>query len=598
MSTLLLVLGFLGVFFPSIEQKSQNQNYYLNKSRIEKLNSLFDIDPDAYNLEFFSLEQQLEKADSKELLIELYLSHGSQLFFLGKYDSAIVVLHKGLLLYSNKSNEALIPINLTLSSLFHYKSNGDSLRYYHTQVSKSISRDSPYYGKYLLNKALISSRSSDFKAAIELIFEAIAIFEKNNDLNELAIAYNNLAFSYERLGDIETHIMYLFKAVELNKKQGNTFHLVMNYNNLGTTHREKDLLDEAIAFYDSAFIQLQKLNDPLPLAQNLMNRGNIYKRKGDAEIAEPLYLEALSICEANNIHYGEMLCKINLGDLYRQKRQYDKSREVLASALDLSLRLKAKREEALVYEKQAWLARDLTDFSTAYHLLDRYHVLNDSLVNESVRKEANALREKFEVERKEKEIIALSKEKLYQQFLIVVLLLGILLLVIVLQFLVNKNRTSRLQLIASQNLNQLKQETLALREKDLMEQTMEKLVLQEHLNTLMEKIKEENFNMVLQKVKTIQTKENPLDRMIDKFRLLHPQFINQLKTDYPQLTQNDLEFCSLIKMNLSTKEIAQLLRITVESVFTKKYRILKKLNLNKETDLNTWVHALSLQKAS
>jgi DNA-binding CsgD family transcriptional regulator len=125
-----------------------------------------------------------------------------------------------------------------------------------------------------------------------------------------------------------------------------------------------------------------------------------------------------------------------------------------------------------------------------------------------------------------------------------------------------------------------------------MEQTMNSLVLKEHLNTLLKRIEEEHIDGMDQKIKMINQKQNPWDEMIKKFKLLHPQFINKLNQDYPQLSKNDIEFCSLIRMNLSSKEISSILRITTDSVFTKKYRILKKLNLNKDIDLNSWINSL------
>nr|NQU91355.1 hypothetical protein [Bacteroidota bacterium] len=53
----------------------------------------------------------------------------------------------------------------------------------------------------------------------------------------------------------------------------------------------------------------------------------------------------------------------------------------------------------------------------------------------------------------------------------------------------------------------------------------------------------------------------------------------------PNLTQNELKLCSYLRMNLSTKEIAQMLNISLESVTTKRYRLRKKLQLENEENL-------------
>ena len=59
------------------------------------------------------------------------------------------------------------------------------------------------------------------------------------------------------------------------------------------------------------------------------------------------------------------------------------------------------------------------------------------------------------------------------------------------------------------------------------------------------------------------------------------EFICTLKRDFPKLTSNDLRICTLLRYNLSTKEVAQHLAIGPGSVNKARYRIRIKLNLSK-----------------
>ncbi|QDK77674.1 hypothetical protein EXU85_03320 [Spirosoma sp. KCTC 42546] len=68
------------------------------------------------------------------------------------------------------------------------------------------------------------------------------------------------------------------------------------------------------------------------------------------------------------------------------------------------------------------------------------------------------------------------------------------------------------------------------------------------------------------------------------FNKVHEQFLKHLLEKYPDLGQGDLKLAAYLRMNLSTKEIAQLLNITSRSVELKRYRLRKKLNL--EADMN------------
>ena len=77
-----------------------------------------------------------------------------------------------------------------------------------------------------------------------------------------------------------------------------------------------------------------------------------------------------------------------------------------------------------------------------------------------------------------------------------------------------------------------------------------------------------------------------------KFTQVHPNFNTNLKAKYPVLSSKDISFCSLIKLNLSNKEIANLLQVSHESVITKKYLLKKKLSLTAEQDLFQVVNSI------
>ena len=79
------------------------------------------------------------------------------------------------------------------------------------------------------------------------------------------------------------------------------------------------------------------------------------------------------------------------------------------------------------------------------------------------------------------------------------------------------------------------------------------------------------------------------DRVVEEFDLVHNDFIKRLKDRYPELTNNEILMCAYIKMNLSTKEIAPLLNISVRGVETMRYRIRKKFQLERDESLTDFL---------
>ncbi len=69
------------------------------------------------------------------------------------------------------------------------------------------------------------------------------------------------------------------------------------------------------------------------------------------------------------------------------------------------------------------------------------------------------------------------------------------------------------------------------------------------------------------------------------FDQVHVNFIDRLRKKYPQITANDEKLCAYLRLNLSTKETAQMMNISVRGVEASRYRLRKKLGLSNEENL-------------
>ena len=66
-------------------------------------------------------------------------------------------------------------------------------------------------------------------------------------------------------------------------------------------------------------------------------------------------------------------------------------------------------------------------------------------------------------------------------------------------------------------------------------------------------------------------------------------FLKKVKNAHPTLTPNDLRLCAYLRLNLSSKEIAPLLNISVRSIEIKRYRLRKKMELSHEQGLVEYI---------
>lgn len=119
----------------------------------------------------------------------------------------------------------------------------------------------------------------------------------------------------------------------------------------------------------------------------------------------------------------------------------------------------------------------------------------------------------------------------------------------------------------------------------------------DHLKTELLSIKEDlgnrfpdkYFNRLAHQIEIHLSADHDWEIFQTNFNRVHGDFFKKLSAEFPELTPGDLKVASLLKMNLSSKEIAQLLNISVRGVENKRYRLRKKMNLPEEANLTEFM---------
>ncbi|HAQ20292.1 MAG TPA: regulator [Prolixibacteraceae bacterium] len=97
------------------------------------------------------------------------------------------------------------------------------------------------------------------------------------------------------------------------------------------------------------------------------------------------------------------------------------------------------------------------------------------------------------------------------------------------------------------------------------------------------------YDTLIQKIDDNMSSQDEWKVFEANFERAHEQFMKTLKDNYHDLTPSDLRLCAFLRMNLSSKEIAPLLGISVRGVENHRYRIRKKLNLDGDSNLTDYI---------
>lgn len=100
---------------------------------------------------------------------------------------------------------------------------------------------------------------------------------------------------------------------------------------------------------------------------------------------------------------------------------------------------------------------------------------------------------------------------------------------------------------------------------------------------------ERQYEKILRKIEGHLSSEARWESFKKHFELIHSDFFKKLKADYPQLSTSEIKLSALLKMKLSTKDIAHQLNLSVRGVETRRYRLRKKLELNSDIGLEEFL---------
>lgn len=98
-----------------------------------------------------------------------------------------------------------------------------------------------------------------------------------------------------------------------------------------------------------------------------------------------------------------------------------------------------------------------------------------------------------------------------------------------------------------------------------------------------------NIKSVISTITKNITQEDSWTVFKEAFDNADTDFLKKVKLAHPSLTPNDLRLCAYLRLNLSSKEIAPLLNISVRSVEIKRYRLRKKMDLSHEQGLVEYI---------
>jgi hypothetical protein len=149
-------------------------------------------------------------------------------------------------------------------------------------------------------------------------------------------------------------------------------------------------------------------------------------------------------------------------------------------------------------------------------------------------------------------------------------------------------RNEKLQAELSYKSNELASSTMAIIKKNEFLMNVKEILSNQKME-LGSRYPDKYYEKLVKKIDDNMTSQDDWKVFEANFERAHEKFLKTLKDSYRDLTPSDLRLCAFLHMNLSSKEIAPLLGISVRGVENHRYRLRKKLNLDADGNLTDFI---------
>lgn len=441
-----------------------------------------------------------------------------------------------------------------------------------------------YKARIIGNLGLLHYFDEQYEPAIELILEAKAMSEEAGDQRSVGIATSTIGSIYFQWGKLDTAEVYYKKALEIKKELNNSLLMTTDIVNLGLIYQRLNKLDSALVYTNRALELAQSNNDVAGIIDIYGDLATLNMKLGNPEKASGYAAESLEMSKK----YGSLT-------LIRD-----------------------------AYEVMYFVHDSLGNYEQALANYEQFKTYSDSVLNETSRVELINAREKYESDKKEQEIALLASENtIYKQRMIIItgsFILGFILLAAFMGRSITQKRkaleleekerqiTETKKQLAEEALNNERLKTRHI-ETELTNYALHIVEKNELLESIRTQINDIRFEVTNREVRkelaslemkvfqntALNNEKDELEKRVDQVCDGFFKGLTELHTD---LTEREKRLAALVRMNLSSKEIATILGIETKSVTQSRYRLRKKLNLETDESLASYLKTIQFEGAT
>jgi len=447
-----------------------------------------------------------------------------------------------------------------------------------------------------------------YSSAFDYGGQALFLAEQFKDTFLLSEAYNKYGILNYLFYQKDDAIKYLNKSVELSKNlkktNGNTPQLRSRYFNLALAHRKFENYNMALTYLDSCYALGNKETPYIDSEKGIiLLKQKKYNEAIPVLIASAKQFEKIEdLKDPKNTKGYLLVIYAHLAEAYEGIKDYTKALQYYSKAyLSLENNKRYMSHKASILERYGWLEYKVGRYRQACERLREASEINEKHFSTRTISNADFLttRDKYQesIQQKDKEIaiqnllIAEHEKKMLRINVILYSLVLFILLFIIFIYTKHKIKKQKRAFIEIEEKEKEAKLQLEQKNKELTASTLKLIEKDELVDQLSMHLKNiASNNEIDGLLKSISQQSKTLwDDFNSRFMAVNEGFYENINNRFPELSPADLKICALIKLNFSGKEMAHLLGISINSVNKARYRLRKKMNLDRKVNLSTYI---------
>lgn len=473
---------------------------------------------------------------------------------------------------------------------------------------------------FRLNLGQVNLETGKYAQAAKILTEELKFADSSGNEFNQSLALKSLAKVAHSANNLPDAIALSKRSLQILKRIRVSDEYSSQLMNLGIYFKDAGMNDSAMAAYREAFRLIAERGDSLGMIRVRFNMGNVLKNQKKYDEAEYEMKQIMRFCKSHNITEGQIFAMTALSKIYKETGRLQQSVASVDSALALARKQNLVTVFSRLYNNQHEVLAALGRYQEAYESSLKSHLIADSLLNIEKQKEILLLNTRYETGKKEAENLVLQKDveirKSHFRFLMLASVLGsISLLIFIYLLIVRQKQLKQQKLLSEEKANKAELENKnkeielenARIEKQLKEQELVyQSLVQADLVLVNRSVREKltHFRLAISRKKdqddfqqtldslTRDASRDPLAEFEMLFRQLHVSFYEKLLSLAPDLSKSELQVCAMLRLNLSSKDIARLTNLNLTTIEITRHHIRKKLNLEQTDTLNTFLIAI------